>query len=65
MNEEEYTKVLNVIDQVLTQVEEQLKEQPEGRFLLYYVIILHINNTRVIDTKLSAPTVCLHGCYKG
>ncbi|CAH0584310.1 unnamed protein product [Chrysodeixis includens] len=33
MNEEEYTKVLNVIDQVLTHVENQLKEQPEGNWL--------------------------------
>ncbi|CAB3251651.1 unnamed protein product [Arctia plantaginis] len=32
-NEEEYTKVLNVIDQVFTQVEEQLKSQPEGNWL--------------------------------
>lgn len=31
-NEEEYTKVLNIIDQVLAQVEEQLKKQPEGNY---------------------------------
>lgn len=36
MNEEEYTKVLNVIDQVLGQVEEQLKEQPEGIIFLFF-----------------------------
>ncbi|XP_021181541.3 ganglioside-induced differentiation-associated protein 1 [Helicoverpa armigera] len=32
-NEEEYSKVLKVIDQVLTHVEEQLKKQPEGNWL--------------------------------
>ncbi|XP_075979079.1 ganglioside induced differentiation associated protein 1 [Anticarsia gemmatalis] len=32
-NEEEYTKVLNAIDQVLTYVEDQLKSQPEGNWL--------------------------------
>lgn len=29
-NEEEYLKVLNIVDAVLTQVEDQLKEQSEG-----------------------------------
>ncbi|CAH0694119.1 unnamed protein product [Spodoptera exigua] len=32
-NEEEYTKVLKIIDQVMSQVEEQLKKQPEGNWL--------------------------------
>lgn len=32
-NEEEYTKVLNIIDQVFTQIEEQLKSQQEGNWL--------------------------------
>lgn len=32
-NEEEYTKVLNIIDQVLAHVEAQLKVQPEGNWL--------------------------------
>lgn len=32
-NEEEYSKVLKIIDQVLTEVEEQLKNQPEGNWL--------------------------------
>lgn len=38
-NEEKYTKVLNVIDQVFTLIEEQLKNQPEGNYkhyLLYF-----------------------------
>lgn len=30
-NEEEYLKILNVVDQVLTQIEEQLKTQLEGK----------------------------------
>lgn len=29
-NEEEFLKILNILDQVLNQVEEQLKTQPEG-----------------------------------
>ncbi|KAJ2944383.1 hypothetical protein O0L34_g18385 [Tuta absoluta] len=32
-NEEEYTKILNIVDQVLTEVEEELKEQNEGNWL--------------------------------
>ncbi|CAK1586151.1 unnamed protein product [Parnassius mnemosyne] len=33
INEEEYTKVLNIVDSVLTQVEEQLKDQSEENWL--------------------------------
>ncbi|KOB68773.1 Ganglioside-induced differentiation-associated-protein [Operophtera brumata] len=32
-NEDEYLKILNVVDQVLTQIEEQLKTQQEGGWL--------------------------------
>lgn len=30
-NEEEYLKILNIVDQVLNQIEEQLKLQPVGK----------------------------------
>ncbi|KAG6462712.1 ganglioside-induced differentiation-associated protein 1 [Manduca sexta] len=32
-SEEEYLKILNIVDQVLTLIEEQLKTQPEGNWL--------------------------------
>lgn len=38
-NEEEYTKVLNIVDQVMGQIEEQLKKQPEGR----HFCTIHMN----------------------
>lgn len=49
-NEEEYSKVLTIIDQVLTEVEEQLKKQPEGNiytcFYSYSVSIHNIKNLK-------------------
>lgn len=41
-NEEEYLKVLNVVDDVMEQVEKQLKEQSEGN-LSFLVLTLNLN----------------------
>lgn len=46
-DEEEFLKVLNIVDKVLSEIDKELKDQQEGVFLSYYIdyksLVLNFN----------------------